>query len=85
MPRPSPALQAMIGLYVSGGGTASDYAKAAGSGLVSGATAGALVVASGGSAVDEPHSFKLWLATKKGRVLSTPAKTFLDRARAAWA
>jgi DNA-binding transcriptional LysR family regulator len=29
--------------------------------------------------VEHPHSFKLWLATKKGCFLSLSAKTFLDR------
>jgi len=30
----------------------------------------------------DPHKFKLWLATKKGHVLSAPARVFLDRLRA---
>lgn len=29
--------------------------------------------------VQNPHVFKLWLATKKGRFLGTPAKMFLER------
>jgi len=31
--------------------------------------------------VESPHVFKLWLATKKGRIMSTTAKMFLDRLR----
>lgn len=34
--------------------------------------------------VGEPHAFKLWLATRRGRVLSLPANVFLDRLRAEW-
>ena len=35
--------------------------------------------------VDSPHSFKLWLATRKGHSMSLTAKTFLDRLRKEWA
>lgn len=31
--------------------------------------------------VQSPHAFKLWLATKKGRFLSVPARQFLERLR----
>lgn len=31
--------------------------------------------------IEAPHRFKLWLATKKGHVLTLPAKLFLDRLR----
>ncbi len=31
--------------------------------------------------VQHPHSFKLWLATKKGRFLSLPARMFLEKLR----
>lgn len=34
--------------------------------------------------VEEPHVFKLWLATKKGKTLSMPSRRFLDRLRAQW-
>jgi DNA-binding transcriptional LysR family regulator len=34
--------------------------------------------------VDDVHVFKLWLATRKGEVLSAPARIFIDRLRAAW-
>lgn len=34
--------------------------------------------------VGPAHEFKLWLATKKGRVLSLPARVFLQRLRTLW-
>lgn len=34
--------------------------------------------------VEEPHSFKLWLAMRRGHELSVPAKTFIERLRRAW-
>jgi DNA-binding transcriptional LysR family regulator len=34
--------------------------------------------------VDTPHTFHLWAATRKGRVLSVSAQKFLDRLRAEW-
>jgi DNA-binding transcriptional LysR family regulator len=34
--------------------------------------------------VEHPHTFHLWVATKKGRVLSLSASTFLQRLRTAW-
>lgn len=34
--------------------------------------------------VDEPHVFKLWLATRKGEALSAPARVFTDRLRMGW-
>lgn len=33
--------------------------------------------------VDSPHVFSLWLATKKGKVLSVAARTFLERLKTA--
>jgi DNA-binding transcriptional LysR family regulator len=36
-------------------------------------------------AVEAPHVFKLWMPTKKGRTLSLPARTFIDRLKASWA
>ncbi len=34
--------------------------------------------------IEEPHVFKLWLATKKGKSMSLPARKFLDRLRLQW-
>ena len=33
--------------------------------------------------IESPHIFKLWLATRKGRVLSLSARTFLERLKLA--
>jgi DNA-binding transcriptional LysR family regulator len=34
--------------------------------------------------VDSPHSFKLWLATRKGRVLTFQSQTFITRLKEKW-
>ncbi|MDG0817687.1 LysR family transcriptional regulator [Bdellovibrio svalbardensis] len=34
--------------------------------------------------IEEPHVFKLWLVTRKGKVMSLPGRRFLDRLRAQW-
>ena len=34
--------------------------------------------------VGKPHEFKLWVATRRGKELSLPARTFLDELREIW-
>jgi DNA-binding transcriptional LysR family regulator len=34
--------------------------------------------------IQSPHVFALWLATKKGKVLSVQARTFIQRLKQAW-